>query len=172
MVVDEEGDGHDSSTGLGGHDSDLGRAVVGSISGLEGLGPNDVTNGEGTSNERSGDCSLGVAGDVGHGPLVDDGEGTGDGVDEIDTSKETCTVLGGEEGHQTATNHTRNTAESEPGPTVFSVADAVTNNQGGDDGDNTAGHVEEGSAVRAEAEALDESRGVGGDHTRGDRNLS
>lgn len=103
--------------------------------------------------------------------MVDDGQRARDGVDEVDAHEQRGAVGGGHEGHEAAADHAGDAAEREPGEAVGGVADAEADDQGGGDGDDAAGHVEEGRALGGEAEALDEGGGVGCDDAAGDGDL-
>lgn len=109
---------------MGTHDSELGRAVVGRVPGLERLGPNDVADGEGATDDRGSKGTLSATSNVGHRPLkpklagesgqrewgeahiVEHRERGDDSVGEVDARQATRPVGGGKEGHQGATNDT------------------------------------------------------------------
>lgn len=68
-IVEEKDQGSHGASGLGAHDCQLGRSKVGRITSLEGLGSNNVTQGERTANNGSGEGTLGSTTDVGNSPL-------------------------------------------------------------------------------------------------------
>lgn len=92
-IVKEEDKGDERAAGLGTHDGELGRAVVGGITSLEGLGADDVAEGEGPADDGGSEGALGRTGNVGDSPVVEDGEGGHNGVDEVDTGQDTVGVV-------------------------------------------------------------------------------
>lgn len=68
-VVHEEQDSGKGATSLGAHNGDLGGAVLGRVSGLEGLGTDDVTEGERSGDDGGGEGALGSSAKVGSSPL-------------------------------------------------------------------------------------------------------
>lgn len=96
-----------------------------------------------------------MAGAVGHSPLVDDGEGGDDCVDEVDPDQDTGFVALGQEGEQGAADDAGNGAEDVPGPAVGGFADAEANEEGEEDANDAPWGVEEGGDGACEAEAGD-----------------
>lgn len=68
-IVEEECKGSRGTTSLGAHDCQLSRSEVGCVTGLEGLGSNNVTQRERTANNSSGKGTLGSTTDVGNSQL-------------------------------------------------------------------------------------------------------
>jgi len=68
-VVQEQAECGESAAGLGAHDGELGGAVFGGVTGLEGLRADDVAKGEGAGDDGGCEGALGRAGYIGHCPL-------------------------------------------------------------------------------------------------------
>lgn len=68
-VVEEQTKGRESTASLGAHNSQLGRAEVWRILGLEGLRSDDVSNREGARDNCGRKSTLGGTGTVGNSPL-------------------------------------------------------------------------------------------------------
>lgn len=68
-VVQEQNERDHGTSGLGGHDGDLGGAELGFVLLLEGLGADDVAEGEGSTDNGGGESTLSGATNVGHNPL-------------------------------------------------------------------------------------------------------
>lgn len=116
-VVEKQQESGEGAASLSTHDGQLGRSVVRGVLGLESLGPNDVTEREGTRNNGSSKGTLGGTGTVGNSPLeirlvtmrhsrhrgqsttntVEDGQRGDDSIDQIDTSQQTRLVGLGKE---------------------------------------------------------------------------
>lgn len=101
-VVEEEEESGECTASLCAHDGNLGGSEIGSVGRLEGLGPDDVAEGEGTADDGGGECTLGGTAEVGGRPGVENGEGGDNGVDEVDTGEAAIAVCRGEEGHEGA----------------------------------------------------------------------
>lgn len=168
-VVDKEEKGGEGAAGLGAHDSKLGGAELGGVAGLEGLRADDVAEGEGAGDEGGGKGALGAAGDVDDGPVVEDGQGRDNGVDEVDAGQDAGAVGGGQEGHEGAADDGGDDAGNDPRPAVRAVADAEPDHEGEEDADHARGHVHQGCLLGGVLEAADESGRVRGDDAAGDR---
>lgn len=83
-IVKEEDKGDECVVGLGIYDGEFGRVVVGGIMSLEGLGVDDVVEGEGFVDDGGSEGVFGCIGNVGDSLVVEDGEGGYNGVDEVD----------------------------------------------------------------------------------------
>lgn len=94
-------------------------------------------------------------------PLVQNDQRGRDGVDEVDASEQSGAVAGRCKGQEPAAQDARYAAGDEPGPAVGAEADAVADSEDADDGDETAGHIEESGDLGCVAECLDDGRGVG-----------
>lgn len=145
--------------------------VLGGIARTEGLGADDVADGEGAGDDGAGEGALGGSGNVDDGPVVKDGEGRDDGVDEVDASEDAGAVGRGHEGHEAAADDGGDDAHDDPQPAVGLDTDAVADEQREEDADDARGHVHESGLLGCEAEALDEGGRVGGDDTAGDGEL-
>ena len=66
------------------------------------------------------------------------------------------------EGEKGAAEDAGDATEDQPGPAVGGMADAVADDEGAGDGDETGGGVEEGGVGGREAEVSDEGGGVCG----------
>jgi len=93
-VVQVQHDRHEGRGRLGREHGDFGRVVVWRVSSLESLRADDVADREQARNGGAGERPFGLAAAVGGGPVVDDGERSNDGVDEVDANKEAGGVFG------------------------------------------------------------------------------
>lgn len=85
-VVQVQHDRHEGRGRLRREHGGFGRVVVWRVSGLESLRADDVADRERARNGGAGERPFGLAGAVGGGPVVDDGEWSNDGVNEVDAN--------------------------------------------------------------------------------------
>lgn len=113
-----------------------------------------------------------MTGTVGHGPLIQDGEGGNNGIDQVNTDEDTGFVALREEGEKATADNAGNSAEGVPGPAVRGSADTKADEEGEEDTDNSGGHVEKGGDGAGVSKPGDESGGVGGYNTARNRDLA
>lgn len=93
-VVQVQHERHDRSRRLRGQHCNFRRAVIRCVPRLEGLRPDDITDGERARDGGGGESPFRLAGTVGGSPVVDDWEGSDDGVDEVDADEEASGAAG------------------------------------------------------------------------------
>lgn len=103
--------------------------------------------------------------------IVEDGQWSNHGIDQVDASQGARLVGGGEEGHKSTSDDGRNDTDNNPSPTVGGLPNAVSNQKSEEDTDGTRGGVHQRGLFRVVTEVADQSGRVGGNHATGYRQL-
>ena len=133
---------HRSSTKTSQH-RNLRRSILRGILCLKRLWTKDITNAEAARDNRDAKCTLRLPCDITCCPVIDDRQTGSDRVDEIYACEDAGPIVNGYEGHQGAADDAGDEDGDDPGPSVGGVADAVACDDGGADGDDTGGRVEQ-----------------------------
>lgn len=170
-IVEEEDERKHGCRRLRREDCNLSRAIFRRISRLERLRADDVSDREGAGHERTGKRTLGMARAVGRRPLIQDRESGDDGIDEVNPNENTCFVVLGEEGKQTATEDAGEGGGDQPGPAMGDSADPKADEESEEDAHNARGHIEQRCVGAREAESGNQGCRVRGHHSTGDGDL-
>ena len=122
-IIHEETESSQQTCWTRRQDSDFGRAILGCVFALEGLGSYNVTEREGCTHGRTSKCSFGWPSNIGNRPLnsVNKSQsklsckyetypkvyrhGSHDGIDKVNSCEDTCAVGDGHKWHERSTNN-------------------------------------------------------------------
>lgn len=165
LIVNEKRNRQHSRSSLGGKDSNFGGPIIWRISRLECLWADDISNGEGACDQSTGERTLGVTSAVRHRPLVKNGQGGHNCVDQVDANQNACLVAFRHERQEGPTNDARDSTKGIPCPAVRGLPNTKANEQREEDTDNAGRHIQKSRDRTSETESSNQSGRVGGHNT-------